>query len=300
MDRTDIQLFLYIVKLNSISKAAEQMHFTQSTVSYRLKVMEKELQVPLFHRKKGVGTSELTRHGELFVPLAEQLLALYDNIEDLQFFPNNLLTVAAIDSISSSVLSDVYSSVITKDPTLRLEILTGYSAEIYRLVRSRKADIGFIVENEEHRDIVSTPLFHQKFYVVRYARYPSVSSVIDPKSLDPRNEIYIFWGSDYEDWHRDVWGSSAFFHTKVDTVSLLQGFLTEEPYWAVVPGSLLTTLRRSSNHIQVNELDVSDPFARTCYMIRHRQPRPSRMEGMNRFEELLFEKLKELPDIELA
>ncbi len=276
------------------------MHFTQSTVSYRLKAMEKELHFPLFNRRKGVNTSELTRHGELFVPMAEQLLALYDNIEDLQYYPTNLLTVAAIDSISSSVLSEIYTSVITQDDSLRLEVLTGYSTEVYRLVRNHKADLGFIVEYEEHRDVVARPLFHQKFYVVRYARYPSVSSVIDPRSLNPKYEIYSFWGTDYEDWHRSVWGTSDLYHAKVDTVSLLQDFLTEEPYWAVVPGSLLTTLRRSSNHIQIHELDVADPFARTCYLIRHKHPRPSRLEGMQQFEEILGQKLLEIPDIELA
>ena len=300
MDKTDVQLFLNIVHLNSISKAAEWMHFTQSTVSYRLKAMEKELHVPLFHRKKGISTTELTKQGEMFVPMAQQLLATYENMEDLQYYPCNLLTVAAIDSISSSVLSDVYASVMSFDDTLRLEILTGYSAKVYRLVKERKADIGFIVEYEEHRDIIATPLFHQKFYVVRYARYPSVSSVIAPKTLNPKDEIYSFWGTDYEDWHRDVWGVSNLYHAKVDTVSLLQEFLTEEPYWAVVPGSLLNTLRRANNHIQVNELDVPDPFARTCYMITNKEPRPSRIEGIDRFQEILRGKLKEMPDIELV
>ena len=48
MDRTDIELFLSIVEHNSISKAAEILHFSQSTVSYRLKCLEKELNISLF------------------------------------------------------------------------------------------------------------------------------------------------------------------------------------------------------------------------------------------------------------
>lgn len=53
MDRIDVELFLAVVKWNSITKASEIMHFSQPTVSYRLKLLEKEMGVQLFHRHKG-------------------------------------------------------------------------------------------------------------------------------------------------------------------------------------------------------------------------------------------------------
>mgnify|MGYP000562133986 CR=1 FL=1 len=73
MDRIDVELFLAVVKWNSITKASEIMHFSQPTVSYRLKLLEKEMGVQLFHRHKGQRTSELTQQGEQFIDIARTL-----------------------------------------------------------------------------------------------------------------------------------------------------------------------------------------------------------------------------------
>ena len=45
MTHWEIKTFLEIVKYSSISKAAEKLYLTQSTVSHRLSVLEEELGV---------------------------------------------------------------------------------------------------------------------------------------------------------------------------------------------------------------------------------------------------------------
>ena len=299
MDRTDIQLFLSIVRLSSITKAAELMHFTQSTVSYRLKSMEKELNVLLFFRKKGQRTSELTKYGEQFVPIAEQWAVLYQDTQDLQYFPNNLLTVGAIGSISSTILADVYTAVSNGDTPLRMRVITGYSDEIYKLVESHEADIGFIAEPSQRKNIITTPLFNQKYYVVRYAKYPSVIRRLDPKDLDPKHEIYMYWGGNYDQWHRGLWDTTSMYYACVDTISLLEAFLTDERYWAIVPGSLIRSFPRNAN-MQIDELNLENPYMRTCYMIKHQNPKPSRIDGIACFEKTLGQVLVNIPDIELV
>ena len=57
MDRIDIELFLAIVKWKSITRVSEIKHFSQPTVSYRLKALEKELGVRPFYRQQGLHAS---------------------------------------------------------------------------------------------------------------------------------------------------------------------------------------------------------------------------------------------------
>lgn len=297
MDIVDVELFLSIVKWNSITKASESMHFSQSTVSYRLKQLEKELGIPLFHRNKGIRTSELTRYGELFIPVAEKWRSVYQDTQELKYYPENMLTIGAIDSIGSSVLADVYYAVSEGERPLCLKIITAYSSEIYNLVENKTADIGFIVEPCKRKNVITKPLFKQKYYVVRYAKYPSAVRRINPKDLDSRYEIYMYWGGDYEAWHEQIFGESTLYHAWVDNVSLLQRFLTDEKYWAIIPGSLLQRFYLGTGNVQVDELELPQPYERTCYIIKHRQPKVSKMESLRIFEGALEIFVSQIPDL---
>lgn len=64
-----IEAFLAIVQTGSISKAAELLHLSQATVSYRLKTLEKEMGGLLVERRKGAPKISLTPKGEDFLVL---------------------------------------------------------------------------------------------------------------------------------------------------------------------------------------------------------------------------------------
>ena len=287
MDVIDVELFLTIVKSNSITRASEIMHFSQSTMSYRLKMLEKEIGTQLFNRRKGVRTYELTYHGELFVPIAEQWLRINQATQDLKGYPDRMLAIGAVDSISSSVLSDVYFNMTKQQPPVRLKILTGSSLEIYNLLEHGDIDIGFIADRSDRKNIVTVPAFEQKYYVVRYCKKPSSTIKITPKELDPNFEIYIYWGGDYEQWHKQTWGSTTPYFLWIDTVALLRMFLTDERYWAIIPDSLLQRIVAGHQDIQVYELDLPQAYSRICYMIKSKQPKMSRLESIKIFEDVL-------------
>ena len=86
MTHWEIKTFLEIVKYKSISKAAQKLFLTQSTVSHRLNILEEELGVTLVIRRKGYRYIELTSEGEAFIPLAYEYEALWGRIEE--FFIN--------------------------------------------------------------------------------------------------------------------------------------------------------------------------------------------------------------------
>lgn len=78
-----LKAFYVTVKLDSISKAAKNLHLTQPGLSMQIQNLEKELGVTLLTRSnKGV---ELTEAGKVVFDYANTILSMQDNIErDLQ------------------------------------------------------------------------------------------------------------------------------------------------------------------------------------------------------------------------
>lgn len=286
MNAIDMEIFLTIVSKRNITKAAEILHFSQSTVSHRLKLLEEELETKLFYRRKGSRYIELTMQGEKFVPIAERWLALHREAHSLKSRPNISITIGTIDSLSNTVLPEVFKQVIKNKIPIRLQICTHQSAQIFDLIENRTIDIGFVSIPFERQNISITPFIKQKYYVVRYCKNPSQPRKIHPNSLDPRYEIFQSWGQEYDKWHDYWWGPPIHPHIWVDTISLLYHFLTDERYWTIINEASLKLLMQMQKNLQIDEL-TDPPPDRICYIAKHRYPKSGSIRGIRILEKYL-------------
>lgn len=67
MTNLEIEAFLAVVRLGSITAAAQAIFITQPALSRRLQTLEEELGYPLFRRGKGQRNIQLTEEGKAFV-----------------------------------------------------------------------------------------------------------------------------------------------------------------------------------------------------------------------------------------
>jgi DNA-binding transcriptional LysR family regulator len=72
MDLNDLNLFVRIARLDSISAAARDLNITPATASARLSAFERRLGARLLHRTTRHAT--LTEDGRAFLPHAENVL----------------------------------------------------------------------------------------------------------------------------------------------------------------------------------------------------------------------------------
>ena len=73
-----LEAFVWITRLGSFAAAAERLNVTQPTISQRVHELELQLGVPIFTR---VGRrSQLTDHGRGLMPMAEDMMALREEI----------------------------------------------------------------------------------------------------------------------------------------------------------------------------------------------------------------------------
>ena len=72
MTHAGIECFLAVCRYKTGSRAAESLFITQSSLSTRLKALEKELGGPLFYRKQG-GFSALLTHSSSSLPVSKKV-----------------------------------------------------------------------------------------------------------------------------------------------------------------------------------------------------------------------------------
>lgn len=80
MDLRVLHYFLTVAKEQSFTKAAEQLHITQPTLSRQLATLEEELETPLF--KRGGHHITLTEEGILLKRRALEIIDLEERLLD--------------------------------------------------------------------------------------------------------------------------------------------------------------------------------------------------------------------------
>ena len=105
MELRNLITFLKIVETGSFSKAAEQLRYSQSTVTVQIQQLEEELQVHLFDRigKKVYVTEkgrELENYAQQMIELSQKISAISGEEQELQ----GTLRIAALDSLITSIL----------------------------------------------------------------------------------------------------------------------------------------------------------------------------------------------------
>ena len=268
MDQETLLIFLTIVSTNSVSKAAEQLYISQSSVSKRLQQLETEIGVPLITRKKGTRGIELTSAGLSFLPVAEQIIDLCQQATDLKEGANRLpLSIASVDSLNASILAPLYRSLLKKYPFIKLSITTNLSVQIYRFVEQYTCDYGFVTIKLQRPNVVVEPFILQHFKLI-YCSHQALSfgGPISTKELDPSKEVFQPWGSVFNQWHERQF-PGAQHYIRFDTTAMIPEIMTEDGYWSIVPDTIADAVKDTPFY-HVITLKNPPPY-RICYKIKN-------------------------------
>lgn len=100
MDFKQLNAFLMISRLQSFTKAADNLGYAQSSITTQIKLLESELGVKLFER---IGKNiTLTHEGKKLLPYAKQILKLSSDVKNAVLntdVPSGTLTIGAAESL---------------------------------------------------------------------------------------------------------------------------------------------------------------------------------------------------------
>lgn len=263
-----IMAFLTVVDKGTISAAAEELFLTQSTVSTRIKLLEKELGIPLLERQQGKRTIALTKYGREFVPIAEKIKFLYGKSYQLkQTMLYDSLSIDCVDNVLNYTLMPYFKKALEEMPSLDLTLRTFHSSEIYERILEFKADMGIIWRPRVFKSVLSKPLYRENMVLICKSHAPYYEG-IHPQALDRRQEIHIDWHPDYEKWYNEHFDVLKKPYITVNTGSAIGEYLSDEHKWAIVPVSIAKALSSTRDYTYYS-LPPNTP-KNICYYVHRR------------------------------
>lgn len=286
MDYSNIETFLAIAETRSLSKAAEVLFLSQSTVSYRLKTLEQEIGAELIKREQGKGFINLTAKGEEFTDIAKRWIALYKDTEVWKTKKTLYgLNIGGVDSLNTCIFNELYKAILKNDTQFIINVSSHWTVTIYKMIENHEIDVGFVLWELPYKNIACRRLFSERMVLI--SSYCSgFPEIIHPLDLDPEKEIFMYHGPSFQMWHDDLWKNRSARFSTVDTVSLLSSFTGIPDFWSIVPISAARKL--CNNDITISEIADSPP-ERACYQVINKHLIPNKLKSLEVFNSILQE-----------
>ncbi len=242
MTQAGIECFLAICRHKTGVAAARSLYITQSSLSIRLKSLEKELGGVLFFRKNGSREMLLTEAGKRFYELALEYETLMKKMQTVCVDTPHSLRVASINSLGVYFLPEICERFLKSYPEIRLEIQDKEreAAEIGLI--SGQTDLAFTSGKTSDERILSVPVFSEPMVLITGAGL-DILEVSSPDELTPFKEIYIEWSRRFSLWHEQNFTVDAPRLT-ISIMSQLSRFMESGDFWAIVPASVAEGLEK--------------------------------------------------------
>lgn len=240
-----IEAFLAICRLRSISRAAEELFLSQSSLSVRIKTLENELGTTLFVRKKGQREVALTTTGKEFYEIALAYEKLMDRVEKLRRVHHEKLRVSSLNSLGAYILPESYTLFMEKHPEMGLVIQDYEFGQACKSILRGNTDLAFNTSNSVTDRITAMPVFSEGFCLIcsRKSTYPETVSA---DMLSVKNEVYVDWYGGFDEYHTSVFGDEP-PQLCLDMMSQLKIFVEKPQNWAIVPTSVARGLVQNSD-----------------------------------------------------
>lgn len=225
MELTQIESFLRVAELGSITRAAETLCLTQPAVTQQVRALERELGAPLFDRT-GRGMA-LTAAGESFLVAARRSLELLAEgrllVQSLEAGEGGRLQIGAGVTTCIFRLPPVLRLFRERRPQVEVVVRTGRSQEIAAQVQERRLDLGLVTSDIAHPDLHAERLFEEEIVLVTPAGGAEVERRLEAAPL-----ILYPPGSGFREYLDRVFAEAGIrvrVIMETDSVEAIKGFV---------------------------------------------------------------------------
>lgn len=152
MELRNLKTFLRVAELSSFSRAAEDLHYTQSAVTIQIKQLERELGVELFER---IGKRiHLTHHGESFLPYAGEVIRSAEAALAFQKEPGTPmgpLRIGTVESLCAAVLPKVLLELNAACPQVEMTVRTSTVDGLLAMLAHNELDVVYFLDKKLDR-----------------------------------------------------------------------------------------------------------------------------------------------------
>jgi DNA-binding transcriptional LysR family regulator len=179
MNLDDLHIFRCVVREGGVTRAASRLHRVPSNVTTRIKQFEERLGVTLF-RRQGRGLA-LTDAGRTLLGHAERLLQMADLAEQelRSGTVRGVLKLGSLESAAGARLPPVLSAFHAQYPDVSIELQTGTTTALLRLLERFEVEAAFVSEPFETGGLSSLPAFEEELVLISAKGAPALRRAAD-------------------------------------------------------------------------------------------------------------------------
>lgn len=181
MEIRNLLTFVKVAEMNSFTKAAKVLDYSQSTVSFQIKQLETELGCLLFERINH--TLILTDKGRELLKYAQQVTRLTDEFRQNMSKNKRIegyVHILTPDSLCEAMLLENYADFYMRYPGIRLKFSTADTEDMLHILNRNEADVMLTLDSH---------VYHKDYIIAREARISTHFVVGANSPLAKRDEI---------------------------------------------------------------------------------------------------------------
>ena len=163
MELRNLITFVYVAELGSFTKAAQQLDYSQSTVSFQIKQLEDELGCLLFERINH--TITLTERGHELMSYAHRIRALTEEFKEglTSEECRGYIRIAAPDSVCEELITSYYKDFHRRYPAVTICFSTGDTSVMLDVLDHNEVDVIITLDNR---------LYNRDYVIAKEERLP--------------------------------------------------------------------------------------------------------------------------------
>ena len=269
MELRILNTFLKVAQLQSFSKAADSLGYSQSAITVQVQQLENELGVRLFDR---IGKNvTITHYGQSFIPYARDVIssatkAAHFAVDDQEL--TGTLRIGSIESIITTSFSEILPEFHKRCPHVTTTIYSGGTQELLDMLHHNELDLIYTLD-EPGYDSQLVKLFEQPEEVVVMAgeQHPlSKAAALSLKDIVREDFILMPRTSNYRHlFDAELARQKLEVHPflELDGTDMAIRLLEKNPY--------LTVLPRYAAEQQVRKGSIVVLPLTDCHMEQYRQ-----------------------------
>lgn len=156
MELRNLVTFIHVAELGSFTKAAQQLGYSQSTISFQIKQLEEELDCLLFERINH--TITLTERGHELLSYAHQIRTLMDEFREKPNKESHIsghIHIVTPDSICEEMVNGHYFDFHNRYPLISVRFSTADTSAMFDMLDRNEADLIITLDcHSYHKDYV--------------------------------------------------------------------------------------------------------------------------------------------------
>ena len=164
MELNQLVYFEAVARHLHFTRAAEELHVAQPSVSQQVRKLEETLGTPLFHRMKR--RVMLTEAGREFLPRARSILQQIEEakaaVQEVTQLRRGALAVGAPPSVGTYLFPSVLAAFNERYPGIALVLREGGSRMLVDRLEAGELDLAVVIEPVRHPALETVPLFEEE------------------------------------------------------------------------------------------------------------------------------------------